>query len=70
MCHNLTSIDIVATDFINPEIFREKYSYTGRPLIVRNATNQWPAVDTFTFEFFRKLYEDLDRLVYHQINGK
>jgi len=48
---------------INPSIFRERYAYTGRPLLVRNATNWWPAVEAFTFNFFRDLYEDLNRLV-------
>jgi hypothetical protein len=45
----------------SPELFRRRYARSGRPLLVRNATNWWPAADTFTFEFFRDVYEGLDR---------
>jgi hypothetical protein len=28
---------------------------------INNVDNWWPAVDAFTFEFFRDMYEELDR---------
>ena len=37
----------------------EKYAYSGRPLLVKNATYDWKAMNSFNFEFFRDLYEDL-----------
>jgi hypothetical protein len=46
---------------ITQKIFRDIYAYTGRPLLVRNATNWWPASEAFTFTFFRDIYESLDR---------
>ena len=61
MCYNLSAIDILDPESINPEMFRARYAKTGRPLLVRNATNWWPAVDAFTFEFLRDVYEELDR---------
>lgn len=33
------------------------YSYSSRPMIVKNATHDWPARDHFTLQFFRELYE-------------
>lgn len=33
------------------------YSYSSRPMIVKNAAHDWPARKKFTLEFFRDLYE-------------
>lgn len=39
--------------------FVNRYAYRGQPVVVRNATDDWLAMDTFDFDFFRDLYEDL-----------
>ncbi len=44
---------------LSSEVFSEKYAHRGQPLVVVNATADWPAMETFGFEFFRDLYEDL-----------
>ena len=60
MCHNITQIDVVHEQDMNEDLFMERYAYSGRPLLVKNATNEWSAMDTFDFEFFRDLFEDLN----------
>lgn len=45
---------------ITKEEFRTSYSYSSRPIIIKNATYDWPARDKFTLEFFRNLYEHTD----------
>ena len=59
MCSNVSQIDVIDVNDINTDIFVEKYAYTGRPLLVKNATYDWKAMNSFNFEFFRGLYEDL-----------
>ena len=60
MCQNVTTIDTLHYENMNEELFLERYAYTGRPLLVKNATNEWKAMITFDFEFFRDLFEDLN----------
>ena len=44
---------------MNVNIFLEKYAFSGKPIQVKNVTNNWKAMTTFNFEFFRDLYMDL-----------
>ncbi|XP_012268100.2 uncharacterized protein LOC105693032 [Athalia rosae] len=36
------------------------YAYSSRPMIVKNATNHWPAKKVFSLFFFRNLYESIE----------
>ena len=66
MCENVSQIDIIDAADINADIFVEKYAYSGRPLLVKNATNEWIAMSSFNFEFFRDLYEDLESPIIYE----
>lgn len=33
------------------------YAYTGRPVVVKDALVNWTAKDTFTYDFFGRLYD-------------
>ena len=68
MCQNVTKIDTIDISDIDYELFMERYAYTGRPLLVKNATYYWEAMDTFDFEFFRDLFEDLHSPVLENID--
>lgn len=35
----------------------EKYAYSYRPILVKNAASHWRAMKTFTYDFFKTLYE-------------
>ena len=41
------------------DIFLNKYAYSGRPLLIKNAARNWKAMETFNFEFFKDLYAGL-----------
>ena len=41
---------------MNEAFFVDKYAYSGRPLLVKNATYDWKAMNSFDFEFFRGEY--------------
>lgn len=34
----------------------DRYAYAGRPVLVKKAVNDWPALRTFSFHFFKDLY--------------
>ncbi|KAL8618775.1 hypothetical protein ACOMHN_000203 [Nucella lapillus] len=38
--------------------FYRKYSFTGRPVLVKEATANWTAMTHFSFQYFRKLYKE------------
>lgn len=40
------------------ERFLSAYAYTGRPVLIKNVSNSWPAMETFSFNFFKNLYEE------------
>ena len=41
------------------QIFDQIYARSGRPLVVRNATKKWRAMQEFSFDFFSELYKNL-----------
>lgn len=48
---------------ILPNLTKEEfyfYSYSSRPMIIKNAAYDWPARKEFTLEFFRNLYERIE----------
>ena len=67
ICRGLTSIDRVSR--ISKETFETKYAYTGRPLVVTDAMENWTAIGTFSFEFFKSIYaEDSPVLTQSELN--
>jgi histone arginine demethylase JMJD6 len=58
MCIGLGEIKRVEN--ISKQEFLEKYAYTGRPVIVTDATLNWTAMSVVNFEFLKSLYLDSD----------
>jgi hypothetical protein len=46
---------LVLPNLTREEFQRHAYSY--RPMIVKGAALDWPAIRTFSFDFFRNLFE-------------
>ncbi|XP_071440254.1 bifunctional arginine demethylase and lysyl-hydroxylase JMJD6-like [Hetaerina americana] len=66
MCRGLTQVDKVVN--ISPAAFEERYAYTGRPVVVGDAMENWTARHEFSFQFFKELYEGSSEYWSHQIN--
>ena len=54
LCRDLTQIEHVTN--ISREEFLRKYAYTTVPVVITGATADWKALDTFSFQYFKKLY--------------
>ncbi|XP_065065803.1 bifunctional arginine demethylase and lysyl-hydroxylase psr-1-like isoform X2 [Rhopilema esculentum] len=54
MCKDLHHIPNVTS--ITKREFRQKFAYTGIPLLITNATTNWTAFKVFDFGFLKKLY--------------
>ena len=54
MCAGLKEVERLPS--ITQEEFISKYAYSGRPLIVTEATKNWTAFNTFSYDFFKKIY--------------
>ena len=50
--------DVSVTD-LSYQTFEQIYARSGRPLVVRNATKKWRAMEQFSFNFFSDLYKNL-----------
>lgn len=53
----------IEAPLILPNLTKEQfhfYSYSSRPIIVKNAAYDWPARKEFTLGFFRNLYERIE----------
>lgn len=57
MCRGVYSVPI--EHGITTERFVEKYAYTAVPVLIKEATKNWTAMDNFSFEFFRGLYRNV-----------
>ena len=55
MCKGMKEVPRLSS--ITQEEFLKTYAYTGRPLVVTGATANWTALNTFSFDYFKKLYE-------------
>ena len=65
MCRDVVSIDEVHVSDLTWQHFYEDYAETGRPLVIRNATLDWPAMSRLNFEWIREAYlSDPDSLSY------
>ncbi|XP_033733589.1 uncharacterized protein LOC117322749 isoform X2 [Pecten maximus] len=58
ICENLLSVPMETN--ISTEEFIRKYAYTAVPVLVKDATRLWTAMDTFSFRFFRDLYKSVN----------
>ena len=58
MCRYLRQVPIERS--ISVEEFRKKYAYTGVPVLIKDATNDWSAMSTFSFHYFKELYEETE----------
>ena len=48
-----------------------KYAYSGRPVLIKNAAKNWKAMEKFNFEFFKDLYAGLPNtpVLYNGVDG-
>lgn len=58
MCAALTEVPIERN--ISLEQFKQRYAYSGTPVLVKDATSDWQAMTSFSFLFFKELYNDID----------
>ena len=56
MCKGLSEVPKLSG--LTAETFASDYAYNAKPLVVKDATENWTAIQVFTFEFFRKLYSE------------
>src|SRR6266849_183588 len=53
----LRHLPIERTCSLDPEIFEQRYlTGIGKPIIVTDALNSWPALSKWSFEFFKTRY--------------
>lgn len=56
MCRGLRTVEKIKN--LSKEKFERLYAYSGRPVIVTDATLNWTAGEKFGFEFFAELYNN------------
>ena len=56
-CENVTEAPRLKN--ITPYEFVHNYAYTSRPSLFVGAASEWPAVDLFSYDYFRKLYQQV-----------
>lgn len=57
MCQDVD--DVLVLHNITREGFQQ-YAYSPRPMIAKGAALHWPAMQTFTFDYFKALYNTID----------
>ncbi|KAJ8687199.1 hypothetical protein QAD02_022993 [Eretmocerus hayati] len=56
ICQEVQKIEKISN--IDSTLFEERYAYSGRPVVVTDATKNWTAMQAFSFAFFKELYKD------------
>jgi hypothetical protein len=64
MCLNVKEIKRVSK--ISKQEFLDKYAYTGIPVIITDATENWSAMNEINYKFLKELYLKLDDLEYRK----
>ena len=54
ICHGLSEVPRISK--ITPHEFEMKYAYSGTPVIIQDAIQNWTATKSFNFKFFKELY--------------
>ncbi|XP_076459674.1 uncharacterized protein LOC143292893 [Babylonia areolata] len=58
MCRNV--VDVPEEWDISSDKFYEKYAFTGRPVLIKEAVLNWTAMSHFSFKFFQTLYRGIE----------
>lgn len=53
-CVNLT--EILRVSDLSPRVFEETFAYSGIPIIVTDATDNWSAKEIFSYDYFKNIY--------------
>jgi len=56
MCRDVDRIEEVDVDSLSVEQFEERYAYSSRPLVVRNASIHWPAMKVLDYHWLKNIY--------------
>ena len=54
LCDGLKQVEVVHK--LSEAEFIKRYAYTGVPVLVKEATANWTAMDTFSFDFFKRIF--------------
>ncbi|XP_023223354.1 uncharacterized protein LOC111624676 [Centruroides sculpturatus] len=54
-CENLTHVPRISD--VSPILFEKMYAYSGTPVIVTDATENWTAMEVFSYDFFKDVYK-------------
>jgi len=55
-CSDIKEIETIHVDKINEDMFENRFAYSGRPLVVRNATLDWKAMDQLNYYWLKDAY--------------
>ncbi|XP_058943932.2 bifunctional arginine demethylase and lysyl-hydroxylase JMJD6-like [Pocillopora verrucosa] len=58
LCEGVNEIQRVSN--LSKEEFISTYAYSGRPVVITDAAQNWSAVGAFSFKFFKRLYAKSD----------
>ena len=56
MCEGITEVPKLSG--LTVETFVDKFAFSSKPLVVKDATTNWTAMHEFSYEYFRKLYSE------------
>jgi histone arginine demethylase JMJD6 len=56
VCKDVDVIDDVSVKSLSVEHFEEKYAHSNRPLVVRNASLTWKAMNVLDYSWLRRVY--------------
>ena len=56
ICRDVDKIDEYHVSELTVDMFQQKYAFSDRPVVIRNATLDWPAMKVLDFSWLKDAY--------------
>ena len=56
VCRDVDKIDEYHVSELTVDMFQQHYAYSDRPVVIRNATLHWPAMEVLDFQWLKEAY--------------
>ena len=56
ICMDVDKIEEYHVSELTVDMFQEKYASSDRPVVIRNATLNWPAMEVLDYDWLKKAY--------------
>ena len=69
VCRDVDKIDEYHVSELTVDMFQQRYAYSDRPVVIRNATLDWPAMEKLNFAWLKEAYLRFSFQIHDQLTS-